>query len=312
MSLFLRYLPAAEPQAPSDASISPASKSVLYVHGATFPSALSVAHRFDGKSWRDALCEAGFDVWAFDFYGFGHSDRYPQMAQPPDLHAPLCDAADGEEQLAAAIRFILGHQGLHRISLISHSWGAMPAGRLAGKHPELIDRWLLFAPIGWRKPRRYEAPHAYPGWRIVTLADQWARFIEDVPQHEPPVLSQIHFEEWGECYLDSDEQSRRRDPAGVKTPLGPFADIIKAWHGQLSYDPELVRCPTAIVRGEWDGLVTDKDARWLFDALKRSPVKRDIKIARSTHLMHLEAGRFALWQESITFLLGGDVAPVPI
>jgi len=29
-----------------------------------------VAHRFDGKSWRDALNEAGFDVWGLDFYGF--------------------------------------------------------------------------------------------------------------------------------------------------------------------------------------------------------------------------------------------------
>src|SRR4051794_18671110 len=27
---------------------------VLYVHGATFPSALSIAYRFDGVSWRDA------------------------------------------------------------------------------------------------------------------------------------------------------------------------------------------------------------------------------------------------------------------
>src|SRR5262249_36431144 len=26
---------------------------VLYVHGGTFPSGLSVAHRFDGRSWRD-------------------------------------------------------------------------------------------------------------------------------------------------------------------------------------------------------------------------------------------------------------------
>jgi pimeloyl-ACP methyl ester carboxylesterase len=52
---------------------------VLYVHGATFPSALSIAHRFDGRSWRDELCEAGFTVWGLDFHGFGGSDRYPEM-----------------------------------------------------------------------------------------------------------------------------------------------------------------------------------------------------------------------------------------
>jgi hypothetical protein len=100
-------------------------------------------------------------------------------------------------------------------------------------------------------------------------------------------------------------------PRRVKTPLGPFSEIIKAWHGHLVYDPALVRAPVAIIRGEWDGLMLDDDAKWLFDAFTRSPEKRDIKIGRATHLMHLEAMRSSLWQESINFLLGGDVLPGP-
>jgi pimeloyl-ACP methyl ester carboxylesterase len=125
------------------------------------------------------------------------------------------------------------------------------------------------------------------------------------------VLSRRHFEEWSRLYLDSDPNSRSRDPAGVKTPLGPFSEIIKAWHGRLAYDPAKVRAPVAIIRGEWDGLIQDEDARWLFDAFSRSPVKRDIKTSRGTHLMHLEAMRLALWRESIDFLNGDDIAPIP-
>lgn len=68
LSLFLRHLP------PPD-GISPKGVA-LYVHGATFPSALSIAHRFDGHSWRDELCDEGFHVWGFDFHGYGHSDAY--------------------------------------------------------------------------------------------------------------------------------------------------------------------------------------------------------------------------------------------
>ncbi len=55
----------------------------------------------------------------------------------------------------------------------------------------------------------------------------------------------------------------------------------------------------------------DDDARWLFDAFTQAPSKRDIKIGRGTHLMHLETMRLVLWQESINFLCGQDVAPVP-
>jgi hypothetical protein len=146
---------------------------------------------------------------------------------------------------------------------------------------------------------------------IVTLEDQWNRFIEDVPAGEPPVLSRVHFDEWGERYLDSDPQSRSREPAGVKTPLGPFSEIVRAWQGELAYDPARVRSPVAIIRGEWDGLIVDGDARWLFDAFTQAPVKCDIKIRRATHLMHLETMRPALWRESISFLRGEDARPIP-
>ena len=54
----------------------------------------------------------------------------------------------------------------------------------------------------------------------------------------------------------------------------------------------------------------DADAHWLFNAFTQSPVKRDVKIGRGTHLMHLETMRLALWQESISFLRGNDAAPI--
>jgi pimeloyl-ACP methyl ester carboxylesterase len=303
LQLFLRRLEPVERAA--------GARPVLYVHGGTFPSALSIAHCFDGYSWRDALCEAGFDVSGLDFHGFGSSDRYPEMDEPPEANASPCRAADAAEQLASAVRFILVQSGQPKLSLIAHSWGSLPAACFAGDHPDLVDRLVLFGPIARRTPAGDQKPPAAPAWRIVTLADQWARFIEDVPAGEPAVLSRAHFDEWGERYLDSDRGSRARDPVGVKVPTGPFNDIRHAWHGEFPYDPGLVRAPVAIIRGEWDGLIPDADARWLFHAFDASPVKHDIKIGRATHLMHLETMRHALYRESIAFLLDRDQAPLP-
>jgi pimeloyl-ACP methyl ester carboxylesterase len=262
LSLFLRFLPAPH-------SNSSPRRAVLYVHGATFPSALSIAFRFDGKSWRDALAEAGFDVWGLDFYGFGHSDRYPEMARPGVENPPLCAAEDAARQVEAAVRFILGHQSIDKLNLISHSWGSMPVAKFAAAHPTLVDRLVLFAPIARRSPRRYEQPATFPAWRVVTLEDQWNRFVEDVPAHEPAVLSRTQFEEWGQRYLDSDPQSRSRDPVGVKTPFGPFSEIIKAWHVQLAYDPAAVRSPVAIIRGEWDGAGTGRGCALVIRCLRQ-------------------------------------------
>jgi pimeloyl-ACP methyl ester carboxylesterase len=300
LSLFLRHLP------PAIAHAEP--KVVLYVHGGTFPSALSIAHRFDGRSWRDELAAAGFDVWGFDFHGFGCSDRYPAMREPADAHPPLCTADDASRQIERAVRFVATHHGVSRISIIAHSWGTIATGRFAGRCPDLVDRLVLFGPIARRDQSGEPVP--FPASRNVSLADQWSRFTAEVPAGDEPVLRRRHFDDWGERYLDSDPESRTRTPPAVKTPAGPWRDIAAAWAGELAYDPALVRAPVAIIRGEWDSLCTDADARWLFDAFSAAPMKRDVKLGRATHLAHLEEGRHALYREAQLFLEGGD-APQP-
>lgn len=288
LHLFLRHLPPPEGK--------PSRGVVLYVHGGTFSSALSIAHRFDGRSWRDALCDAGFDVWGLDFHGFGHfSDTYLDS----DPHTPLGRTADASRQLEAAVRFITAHQGVARLSVIAHSWGTMVSGHFAGRCPDLIDRMVFFGAIARRAPSA-EAPKL-PAWRLITLQDQWDRFTADVPPGETPVLSKRHFDEWGEAYLDSDPESRTRQPPAVKTPGGAFQDIFDAWAGTLSYDPGLIQAPVEIIRGEWDSMCTDADAAWLLDAI---PNGRDMKIPRATHLMHLEENRYALYREAEAFLKG--------
>jgi hypothetical protein len=146
----------------------------------------------------------------------------------------------------------------------------------------------------------------YPAWRLVSLKDQWDRFTAEVPKGEAPVLARCHFDEWGEHYLDSDPTSRTRTPPSVKTPSGPWHDIARSWTGNLGYDPSLVRAPVAIIRGEWDSMCNDVDAAWLFAAFTASPIRRDVKISRATHLMHLEASRYALYRETLNFVAGGD------
>jgi pimeloyl-ACP methyl ester carboxylesterase len=59
--------------------VSGPGRSVLYVHGATFPSDLSVGYRIEGRSWADDLHQRGFDVWSFDLAGYGGSDRPASM-----------------------------------------------------------------------------------------------------------------------------------------------------------------------------------------------------------------------------------------
>lgn len=266
---------------------------VLYVHGATFPSALSAAYRFKGRSWMDDWNAHGFDAWAFDFAGYGGSDRYGDGPQPEAIPGQAPEAA---AQIARVVDHIASATGHSSVAIVAHSWGTIPAALFAAQNPQAVKALCLFGPI-LRRHDKTEAPREK--WRLVTVEQQLARFIADVPPGHPPVQIEPKLEDWGLAYLASEPGASRRVPAAVKIPNGPAADVAEAWSGNLAYDPRDLRCPLLCVRGEWDSLTTDADAAWL---CSRAPACRDVKIPKGTHLMHLEHSRDDLFSATGEFL----------
>jgi alpha-beta hydrolase superfamily lysophospholipase len=275
-----------------------AGTDVLYLHGSTFGADMSIFYRLDGHSWADALNDAGLSVWGFDWAGYGHSERYPQ-----GVTTPVGRMADVLPQLRRVVGAIRARNSDRPIALIAHSWGGGVAAAYAALYPQDVKALVLFGPITPRTPTGNTAPPAAPAAShyTVSLWAQYRRFVEDVPRGQPQVLSEAHFQAWGEAYLATDPTARTRTPPSVWTPTGPSADVQAWWSGDWMYAPACVKAPTLVVRGEWDSLCTDADAKTLLDALG-STDKRDCKIARATHLMHLEAQREVLYRHTNEFL----------
>lgn len=274
---------------------------VLFVHGATFPSSCSLMFKFEGSSWADALNDDGFSAWALDFAGFGGAERYPEMAgMTPTLGEPLGRTREAAQQVERAVHAIMAATGALRVSIIAHSWGTMPTGCFAGAHPNLVERIVFFGPIAQRDMQRVPPPNQAS--RLVTIAEQHKRFVEDVPPGHPGVLLEAEFPAWAKTYLESDPTSGARTPLSVKIPNGPAADIMAARAGSLTYDPGRITAPLAIVRGAWDSVSNDADAAWLLSALRGSPETTDIVIPEATHLMHLEINRKRLYRATSDFL----------
>ncbi len=281
---------------------------VLYIHGATFPSALSVGYRFaDGKSWEDSLHEAGFDVWALDLQGFAGSERPREFDLPADCGSVPLQSGDAVAQIGRAIAFIQERTSCVNVSLIAHSWGGICAARFASERSENVGKLVLFAPPLMRPgPNVVAAPAAgdpksTQAWELVTVSDQLTRFVRDTPAGHPSVLAEPTLAYWGPLWLATDPQSGSRSPPAVKVPGGFGVDLDNLWNGVEVYDPSRIKCPTLLVRGEWDSVCTDADA-----ALFRSRISAaqfiDTVIPRSGHLAHLETNRALLWAATNEFL----------
>lgn len=265
---------------------------VLYVHGSSFGADLSIYFAFDGRSWADHLAEQGHAVWGFDFVGYGRSARYAA-----DLGRPAGDIDDAARDLGRVVVAVRERNGGRPLVLLAHSRGGLVAARHASEHPDDVAALVLFAPVVTRPGAALSAPAAAPAHFPLSAWAQYRRFVQDVPRHEPQVLSEAHMQAWADAFLASDPGSGERRPPSVMTPAGPVCDIDRLWSGQWLFEPGKVVAPTLLVRGEWDSLCDDADARRLLDALHSAPIKDDVKLPRATHLMHLEAQRTALYAE---------------
>jgi pimeloyl-ACP methyl ester carboxylesterase len=271
---------------------------VLYIHGSSFPSALSVMFRLGGRSWADALNAAGYDVFGLDFAGYGGSERYPEMAGPKTGKA-VGRTQDVVHQIERAVALIRRETGAQSVAIIAHSWGTLPAARFAELHPEQVDRLVLFGPILRRDGVASAQPDA---WSLVTSQQQHHRFVADVPAGHAPVLEEAEFPAWAAAYLASDAEAAQRSPPAVKVPAGPSSDLQDAWSGKLPYTPSRLRTPVMVVRGAWDSASTADDARRVLAELPQTTPQRFVEIPEGTHLLHLETGRHALYATVNAFL----------
>src|SRR6201989_3459346 len=64
-------------------------RTLLYVHGATYPSSTAFDLQLDGMSWMDYIAARGYDVYLLDLRGYGKSTRPKEMSDDPKSNPPL-------------------------------------------------------------------------------------------------------------------------------------------------------------------------------------------------------------------------------
>ncbi|MGG5819597.1 alpha/beta hydrolase [Falsiroseomonas sp. HW251] len=280
-------------------------RTLLFVHGATYPAHTAFDLPLAGVSWMDYIAGRGFDVWCLDLPGYGRSTRPAAMAQPPEANPPLVRGDQAVAALAAAQGFIRQQRGVARTSLIGWSWGGSLAARLATETPGVVERLVLYAPLWLRStPGIAGSGEALGAYRSVTQAQARERWLDGVPEAaRAALIPPGWFEHWAGVTWATDPEGMRRNPPVLRAPNGALQDGRDYWQaGRPFYDPAKVTAPTLLVVGEWDRDAPPSLATTLFPLLTASPGKRCVLLGEGTLSMMLERNRGALYQAVQVFL----------
>lgn len=283
-----------------------AQRTVLFVHGATYPASVAFDLALDGRSWMDVIAARGFDVWLLDLPGYGRSDRPAEMDRPAKDSAPIVTTDVAIASVAAAVEHICAENGIETLNLIGWSWGTAIMGGYTQQNPARVEKLTLFAPL-WTMsdaPALADTSSRLGAWRGVPRDEMKARWLRGVPADAIAALAPAA---WMETFFDAAFAS---DPTGaamttprLRAPNGVIADVMRFWtQGQPTWDPAAIRCPTLIVIGEWDADTPPAMAQAIFAKLVNARTKQLTLIGRATHTMALESNRDQLFAAVQSFL----------
>ncbi|MFD2234373.1 alpha/beta hydrolase [Phaeospirillum tilakii] len=279
-------------------------RTVLFLHGASYPAHTAFDLAVEGQSWMDWLAQRGYDVYSLDLRGYGKSGRPAEMGQPAESNRPVIDTADAVDDLNRAVDYILSRRGVSRVVLIGWSWGATIAGSYATQVPGRVERLVLYAPQWLRDgPAPTAADLAQvPAWRQIDPNDARDIWLKSVPaDRRDAVLPRAVFRDWLKATLATDPAPSA--PGTVRAPNGVVLDTMRFWaSGKPRWNPEQLSVPTLVIQGEWDAEAPPAMGMALFNRLTHVPFKRYVMVGNATHAALIETNRHQFYSAVQQFL----------
>jgi pimeloyl-ACP methyl ester carboxylesterase len=291
---------------PADMTAFRPERTVLYVHGATYPASTSFDLALDGFSWMDYLAARGYDVYLLDVRGYGRSTRPPEMAQAADAHPPIVRGDTAVKDIGAVVDFILKRRAIPRLNLIGWSWGTVLMATYTTQNAAKVERLVLYAP-GWiRQTASLVQTGAGPlgAYRTATREQAMTRWMTGVPEDKKATLIPAGwFDAWADATWATDPVGAKQSPPVIRAPNGVVADSADYWSaGKAYWDPAKITVPTLLVQAEWDRDLPPYMAQTLFPLLVNSPGKRYVMLAEGTHTIIMEKNRLELFRAVQAFL----------
>jgi pimeloyl-ACP methyl ester carboxylesterase len=291
---------------PANLSAFSPARTLLFVHGATYPASSSFDLDLDGMSWMDYIASRSFDVYLLDLRGYGRSTRPKEMAEKPEANPPIVRGDVAIKDIGLVVDFILKRRGIPRLNLMGWSWGTTLMATYTAGHNEKVERLVLYAPVWIRTtPSLVQAgPGPLGAYRVVTREVAKQRWYAGVPEDKKASLIPTGwFDTWADATWSTDPEGAKANPAVIRAPNGVLADGLEFFGaGKPYYDPSKITVPTLLVDAEWDRDAPPYMAQTLFPLLVSSPNKRYVELAEGTHTIMMEKNRLRLFETVQAFL----------
>jgi pimeloyl-ACP methyl ester carboxylesterase len=222
---------------------------ILFVHGSSMASTPTFDLQVPGRpSPMDYFAARGYDCWCVDMEGYGKSTK------DRDHNSPI---AYGADDCLAAAQYIEKERGRKPLLVYGISSGALRGALFAQRHPELVGRLACDAMVwtGAGSPTLAERSKKLPEFRAKNRRPIDRKFVRSIFERDHPGTADDNvIEAFADAILKLDDS----------IPNGTYVDMCS---NLPVCDPEKIKVPTLLMRGEYDGIASMDDLLKFFDKL---------------------------------------------
>lgn len=273
-------------------------KTLLYVHGSTFPAESTFDLRLNNLSWMEYIANRGYDVYLVDVRGYGKSSRPAEMDFPAKNNPPLVRTETAVSDVSTAVDFILKRKSLSKINLLGWSWGTSIVAWYTSLNNAKVNKLALYAPrwIG-NVPSLIDHAGQLDAYRTLTPETALAPWLRET---NGEIKNKLVPPGWREACIDAtfntDPIGSKQTPRFLRVPNGTLQDTREYWQVEKAlYDPNKIIVPTLLVHGEWDLQMPSSLLYAYFAQLTNAQYRRCIQIGEATHYLLMEKNRMQLF-----------------
>jgi pimeloyl-ACP methyl ester carboxylesterase len=216
---------------------------ILFIHGSSMAGTPVFDLQVPGKpqySTMDYFAKLGFDTWCLDNEGYGRSDKERNIN---------FNISNGADDIAAASEYIIKSTGQKQLMLYGLSSGALKAALFAERFPERVSRIALdaFVWTGEGSPTLEKRRQRIAEWTKSNRRSIDHAMIESIFTRDHPGTADADVvKAFADAILKLD----------TSVPTGTYVDMSI---NLPVCQPEKLKVPTMIMRGEFDGVAGFQD-----------------------------------------------------
>ncbi len=216
---------------------------VLFVHGSSMASQPTFDLHVEDRPFSSVMnwfSLKGYNTWCVDMEGYGKSSKHRDI---------FCDISNGADDLSAASDYIFKQRDCGPLLVYGISSGALRAALFAERYPEKVARLALDAFV-------------WTGEGSPTLEQRRKKLSQFLSSKRRPIDENFVFSIFERDHPDTVEKkvvlafAKAIMSLDNSMPNGTYIDMCSKLP---LVNPELIKVPTIIMRGQYDGIASFDD-----------------------------------------------------